>query len=160
MSDKMMKVAGKTSNSTAKGMGVTNDGEVISVRRFENITPTVIVPANTEIRDTNRHATIDVECDLYAHAVNCIIVTTTLDADIDVIVLDGGRLANQGYMYKLDGSRVGFTIPKSVGNASKVYIITSEDIPELDYIKFLKLNYAAKTTPTSGSFKVEVIHKG
>lgn len=156
----MMKVAGKTSGNTAKGMGVTSSGEVLSVRRFEAVEPTVIVAADTEIRDTDRHLTTNVECDVYKYPVNSIIFYTTLDAEIDVLLLDGGRLANTSYMYKLDGSRVGFTIPKFTGSAVKPYIITSEDLPELDYIKYLKLNYAAKTLPTSGSIKVEVIHKG
>ena len=156
----MMKVAGKTSSNTAKGVSVSNDGEVLSVRHFADIAPTVIVVSDTEIRDTNRHVTTDVECDLYKYPINSIIFHTTLDAEIDVLVLDGGRLANENYLYNLDGSRVGFTIPKNTENVTKAYIITSEDIPELDYLKFLKLNYAAKTTPTSGSIKVEVIHKG
>lgn len=156
----MMKVAGKTANDTAKGMGVTSDGEVLSVRRFESIDPTVIVPADTAIRDTERHTTTSVQCDIYKYPVNSIVFYTTLNAAINVKLLDGSHISNTNYLYHLDGSAVEFEIPANTGNTTKAHIITSEDIPELDYLKYLKLNYAAKTTPTSGVIRVEVIHKG
>lgn len=159
MSEYMMKVAGKTVSDTAKGLRVKDDGSVSAVRLLEEIPPTVILDT-TEIRNTSAIGTTNVECPVYKYAVNAIVVQTTLNAAVNAILMDGSYLANEGYMRHIDGGIVQFDIPAKTGSATNYYIITADDLPEIDYIRFLKLRLQAKTTPTEGSIRILVMHKG
>lgn len=160
MSNMVMKVAGKNSNNAVTGILVENDGTIVSRRMFEDIPTTYIIPANTELRDSSAHTTVSVQCDTYKYPINSIIISTLLDADVEFTLLDGSHISNQGWISRLDGEYVRFTIPANNSNASKIYMITPEDIPEIDYIKFLKFRYQAKSVPTKGTIHVEVVHKG
>lgn len=159
MSDKMLKMAGKTADNIARGLLVENDGTLIAERILKNISPTVILPDN-ELRDTDAHTTVDVQCDCYKYPVNAIYVSTSLDADIDFIVLDGSHINNAGYLSYLSGDYIQFTVPANTGTVTRNYLITSDDLPAIDNVKYLKLRYKAKTAPTKGKIKIEVVHKG
>lgn len=155
----MMRIAGKKANGTAAGVRVNNDGILNSIRVLDVISPTVILD-ETALRDTEAIDTTAVECDVYKYPVNSIVIKTSLDAAVNAILQDGSYLANTGYMRKLDGSVIQFDIPAKTGQADNYFIITADDLPEIDYIRFLKLRLQAKDTPTEGTIKIMVVHKG
>lgn len=153
----MFKFAGKNDNGTASAVHVNNNGNMYVERVLPERTLTYLLDGE-EVRDSVARTTVDTECDAYKYPVNAIVIETTLDANVNFILLDGAHKNSTNWLYDINNAVISFGIPAV--SSKKVFIITDIDIPAIDSIKFLKLRYNAVTVPTQGTLTIKVIHKG
>ena len=151
---KVLKVAGKDPNGAVKAIAVDADGKD-KVTRFWDSTVHVLVD-NGQIReDSPVISTASNSLDLSEYGFVSLRVLNSHDAEVSVMLYEDTAPAGDSWMRRLDGSSITFSVPAN----SLLIIITPDDIPELNYIKYLKLRISAKTTPTQGSITVEAITK-
>lgn len=149
MADKMMRIAGRTSGGVAVPMKASSDGDISTTRVWEK--EWIPIETNVEIRDTTSHKcpTIDVS-DIPTYSLrilNRLGTPITLNFLTDVNQTNGYPLVN------MDGTRKAVTIQPTAG----YIMITPEDVPLLNYIRYLKLEVIASTAPESGGFEAYMV---
>lgn len=149
MADKMMRIAGRTSGGTAVPMLADANGNIGTTRAWKK--EWVTIQSGLEIRDTSEHdlPVMDVsEIPTYSlRLLNRLGVPVTITFLSDITQTNG---------YSLIGSDA---VSKSITlqPANGYIIITPEDCPILNYIRFLRLSVKASSTPSSGVFEAFMV---
>lgn len=152
MSD-MLKIAAKDTNGTAKAFLVETDGKTIVSRPWAQERNEII--ANVEVRDTTRHSNIGGNViDISQYPINSLRIRSSLDADVTIGLYNDADATSTSYLASGDAA-VSLVIP---ANNNYVNIITPEDLPVLNYLKYLKIHYKAASVPTEGS--LTIVHYG
>lgn len=151
---KVLKVAGKDPNGAVKAIAVDADGKEKVTRHWDS-TVHALVDQGQIREDSPVISTASNALDLSEYGFVSLRVSNSHDADVTVMLLQDAAPSGDSWMRRLDGSFITFSIPAN----SLMTIITPDDIPELNYIKYLKLRISAKTTPTQGSITVRAITK-
>lgn len=151
--DKMMKIAGKTSNSTAKGVRVDSDGNILAVAKREWEQTLLEVLTDDEIRDTTAKKVKPSPNDVSSFAYISLRIVNSLDADISIQFYDDWHVTGGGVLKDIDGNAFEITVPAKV-SATNYIVVTPDDLPILNLLHYLTLRVAAKTTPTSGSLTI------
>ena len=151
---KVLKIAGKDPNGAVKAIAVDADGKE-KVTRLWDSTVHVLVDQGQIREDSPVISTASNSLDLSEYGFVSLRVSNSHDAEIGVMLFQDVAPSGDSWMRRLDGSFITFSIPAN----SLMTIITPDDIPELNYIKYLKLRISAKTTPTEGSITVRAITK-
>lgn len=153
MADKMMRVAGRTSDGVAKPVLVDTSGSQTVNRKWTIKNNTM---ADVEIRDTSSHYAINTNAvDLSEYTISSLRILNALDADVTIFMLYDGNRDNTRWLKDANNYLYEVTIP---AGANSWFIITPNDWDALNYVQYLKLQYSAKTTPTSGS--LQIVHVG
>lgn len=149
MADKMMRIAGRTSSGTAVPMLADSNGNIGTTRAWKK--EWVTIQSSLEIRDTDEHTlpVADVsEIPTYSlRFINRLGVPVTISFLTDVSQLNGYGL------YGNDAVSKSFTLQPT----NHYIIITPEDCPILNYIRFLRLKVKAASTPSSGTFEAHMV---
>lgn len=151
--DKMMKIAGKTSGSVAKGVQVDTDGKLIVVSKREWEQTTLQILDNDEIRDTNAKAAKPSSNDVSSFAYISFRIVNSLDADVSIQFYDDWHVTGGSVLKDINGNTIEITVPAKV-SATQYIIITPDDLPILNLLHYLTLRVKAKTAPTSGSLSI------
>lgn len=150
MADKMMRIAGRTSEGTAVPMAADTNGNIGITRKWKKEW-IILQPTSLEIRDTSAHYldAYDVsDIPLYSlRVINRLKVPITLSLRTDVNTTNGYSLADK------DGVTQSITIPHNMGYIT----ITPEDWPILNYIRYLRITITAQTAPTEGAAEVYIV---
>jgi len=151
--DKMMKIAGKTSGSVAKGIQVDNNGKliVISKREWEQTALTIL--DNDQIRDTNSKAVKPTSNDVSSFAYISFRIVNSLDADVSIQFYDDWHATGGSILQDINGNSIEIAVPAKV-SATRNIVVTPDDLPILNLLHYLTLRVQAKTTPTSGSLSI------
>lgn len=158
MSD-FMKIGGKYTDSlsteTAIGVAVDAAGRVEVVRHNElEVVPIFEV---IEKRDTTDMAfTGDDAVDLTEWTSCCIMVANSLNVDITIQLYTQVAKTGTAYLKNYDGSNATITLPHfSTGG----YLVTPDDVPLLNYLRFFKGVLKFATAPTTGTFTIRLLLK-
>ena len=148
MADKMMRIAGRTSDGVAKPFLVDNNGNVGTTRTWEKTW--VTIQENVEIRDTSEHNLTTFDSSgvpmLSLRILNRLKDSDNNGVPVTVRFLTDVNTSNGYGLVDTDGASKSITI-------QPVYdyvIITPEDMPLLNYACYIRLSVKAQSTPTSG----------
>lgn len=142
MSGKMIKVGGKTSGGMARAFGVSEKGEALVKRVWENALVRVFAndidgttPQQTTVFDAREFGFISLRVENQTESA----LTFTLYAD--------RREDDPTYLKDINGDDIKFTIP-----AKSVVIVTPDDVPALSYLQYVRLRFVADTVPASAAY--------
>lgn len=145
----LLKIGGKSDSNTVLGFSLTDEGYT-KATRFWGVTIQEIF--NGTISDTSAKNTLDnvFNCEEYGFiSLRCY---NTTDVKIECILYsDIGSSTLSNYLEDNDGNNITFTIPTGQS------ILTPEDLPVLNYLRFLKFRLQpieAPSTPAPLSIKV------
>lgn len=148
MANTMMKIAGKTSDNTAKGVKVNDNGNIETVKKWD---AEIITLFNDSVSDTTEKRTANV--DLSSYPLVSLRVTNRTGVPVVITPLVDLYNTDNGYsLTDVDGSAL--SIEFAPNNAYAV--ITPSDAQWLNYIKYCRLKIKASETPTASSPKVEI----
>lgn len=149
MADKMMRIAGRTSGGVAVPMKASSDGDISTTRTWRK--EWITIEANVEIRDTTAHMcpAIDVSNipTFSLRILNRLGTPITLTFMTDVNQSNGYQLMNMDATYK----------EVTIQPTNEYTMITPEDVPLLNYIRYLRLKVTASTAPESGTFDAYMV---
>lgn len=149
MADKMMRIAGRTSGGVAVPMLADSNGNIGTTRAWKK--EWVTIQPGLEIRDATVHTlpVMDVsEIPTYSlRFLNRLGVPVTISFLTDVTQSNG---------YSLVGSDA-VVNSITLQSTNDYIIITPEDCPILNYIRFLRLKVKASSTPSSGTFEAAMV---
>lgn len=151
--DKMMKIAGKTSGSTAKGIRVDSDGKLIVISKREWEQTALVILDGDQIRDTNSKTAKPASNDVSSFAYISFRIVNSLDADVSIQFYDDWHVTGGGVLKDINGNAFEITVPAKV-SATQYIVVTPDDLPILNLLHYLTLRVQAKTTPTSGSLSI------
>lgn len=148
MADKMMRIAGRTSSGVAKPFLVDNNGNVGTTRTWEKTW--VTIQENVEIRDTSEH-NLTVFDSSGVPMLSLRILNRLKDSDnngvpVTVRFLTDVNTSNGYGFVDTDGANKSITIQPTNGYV----VITPEELPLLNYVRYIRLSVKAQSTPTSG----------
>lgn len=146
MSEKMIRIAGKTSNDTASGIAVTAEGNVKQNHVWDQYAERIVdvIPTDT----TSVTIGIDTPIMLNKYAVTSLRIYNNTGVNVRIRFLHDNVADSALYLRDADGNDVEITIPTS---ASRVISITPNDFPILNYLNRLKFTYGCTETPTNTS---------
>ena len=146
MSDKMMKIAGRFDDGTAKGLHVNSSGDPINNHIWENVVKWMLDVTPT---DTN---TIDVGFDandrlfVSKYAIGSLRFFNNTGVTVRVRFKNDITYTNRNNLSTLDGDNIELLIPSS---STKMFVVGPADVPILNYIHNLKFTCEATETPTN-----------
>ena len=155
MADKMMKIAGRTSGGVAKPFLVDNDGNLGTTRKIKKTWTTI--QENIEIRDTNEYNVTAFDSSSFS-IVSLRILNRLKDSEdngipVTIKFLSDVNTNNGWGLVNADASNKSITIQPTSGYV----IITPEDMPILNYIRYIRLSVKAQSTPASGTFSAYAV---
>lgn len=146
MSDKMMKIAGKTPNNTVAGVSVNSDGQIVNNHKWEKLVqwvvdakPTDATPITVGFDDDNRILVSE-------YAVASLRVMNNTGVPVRIRFQSDVVYSNQTYLQGIDGKDIEVTIPS---RNSRLVVITPADFPILNYLHVLKFTCVFSETPTN-----------
>ena len=149
MADKMMRIAGRTPSGTAVPMAADASGNVSVTRTWKK--EWVALQTSLEIRDTNAHniPAFDVSgIPMYSlRILNRLGVPVTITFLADVNTTNGYALTDIDMVTKAI----------TVQPGQSYIIITPDDLPLLNYIRYLRMLVKASSTPEAGVFEAYVV---
>ena len=151
--DKMMKIAGKTSSSIAKGIRVDSDGKLIVISKREWEQTALVILDGDQIRDTNAKTAKPTSNDVSSFAYISFRIINSLDADVSIQFYDDWHVTGGSVLKDINGNVIEITVPAKV-SATQNIVVTPDDLPILNLLHYLTLRVQAKTTPTSGSLSI------
>ncbi len=149
MADKMMRIAGRTSGGTAVPMLADTDGNIGTTRKWKK--EWVTIQSALQIRDTSDH-----DVDAYdvsgiptfsLRVLNRVKVPITIWLRTDVNTSNGYALCDK------DGVDQSITIAPT----NSYVVITPDDWPVLNYVRYLRLTIKAQSTPAEGYVEVSLV---
>lgn len=144
----MMKIGGKTPSNTVKGVAVNADGKLDTVRTWG---ADIISLFSDTVDDTSAHRTTNLDLSSYP----LVSLRVTNRTGVPIVLRPLVDLFNNDNGYALtDVDGANLAIELAPNNAFA--IITPADAPWLNYIKYLRMSFAASETPTASSPKVEI----
>lgn len=149
MPDKMMRIAGRTSGGTAVPMLADANGNIATIRTWKKEWSTI--EAFVEIRDTNSHQcpAVDVsDVPMFSlRFLNRLGVPVTVSFLTDINTSNG---------YGLDDAN-GVAYSVTLVPQQSYIIITPEDMPILNYLRYVRLQVKASSAPSSGVFEAYIV---
>lgn len=149
MADKMMRIAGRTSGGVAVPMLADSNGNIGTTRAWKK--EWVNIETSVEIRDTLDHICPVVDVSgiptFSLRFLNRLGVPVTISFMTDINQSNGYRLAGNDAVVK------SITLQPT----NNYIIITPEDCPILNYIRFLRLKVNASSTPSNGIFEAAMV---
>lgn len=146
MSDKMMKIAGKTPNNTVAGVSVNSDGQIVNNHKWEKLVqwlvdakPTDTTPIPVGFDSANRILVSE-------YAVASLRVMNNTGVPVRIRFQSDVVYTNQNYLQGIDGKDIEVTIPSS---NSRLTVITPADFPIFNYMHALKFTCVPTDTPTN-----------
>ena len=150
MADKMMRIAGRTSNGSAVPMLADSNGNIATTRTWKKEWVSITSSA-MEIRDTTSHDLDPVDVSgipLYSlRILNRLGVPITLRFKTDVNTSNGYGLHNP------DATAKAITVAPT----QSYIMITPDDLPLLNYVKLLRMTVTASEVPNSGTFEAYMV---
>lgn len=148
MADRMMRIAGRTSGGVAKPFLVDNNGNVGTTRTWKKTW--VTIQENVEIRDTSEHNLTAFDSSgvpmLSLRILNRLKDSDNNGVPVTVRFLTDVNTSNGYGLVDTDGASKSITIQ----SVNDYVIITPEDMPLLNYVRYIRLSVKAQSTPTSG----------
>ena len=148
----LLKMGGKAPDGKAKAVGVDANGNLNVTRQWAADVITVL--PTTEIRDTNAISTISNAVDVRNYGFVSLRIVNTLGVPVKIMFYADINAASDLWMSRLDKSYITAMIP-----ATDCVILTPEDIPELNYLQYIKLRITPQEIPTKGSLAIHAIAK-
>lgn len=148
----LLKVAGRTDNNTVRGVHVTEEGNVCTARAWGTDIHTIVT---TELRDTSAVVTSDNVFDASPYGMISIRVANSHDTDVTLQLYQDTSATSGRWLIDAAGNPISVVVPAG----DRCMIITPEDIPALNYLRYIKFRIAANTAPTSGSITIWVAGK-
>ena len=149
MADKMMRIAARTGNGTAIPPLADNNGNIGTTRSWKK--EWVTIQAELEIRDTSGHnlPVIDVDTiPMYS-----LRISNRLKVPVTIYFLTDINKTNGYGLNDIDQVRKSITIQPGNGYV----IITPDDAPILNYIRYLRMQVVAQSAPTEGVFEAYIV---
>lgn len=149
MADKMIRIAGRTPSGTAVPMAADANGNIGTTRKWKK--EWVTLQTALEIRDTDDHhlTAYDVsDIPVFSlRIINRLRVPVTIWLRSDVNTTNGYALVNKDAVEQ-----------KVTLAPSNAYItITPDDLPILNYIRYLRITVTASSAPTEGTFEAYMV---
>ena len=152
----MMKIAGKTNTNVAKPFLVKEDGSQIISRPWGTTVNTIIQAE--EIRDTSVHTISgDQIIDLSQYPINSLRIRTTLDQDVTLLFYYDLAKNSTVYIDDFTDGSLKVVVP---ADSNHWKIVTPDDLPLLEYGKYLRFRYTASEAPTTGTLTIYHVGKG
>lgn len=149
MSGSLMKVGVKSPSNTVVPVNEDVYGRVITNRSWKKVWETI--EEGVEIRDTSEHTFpyVDVrDVPLYS-----LRFTNRLGVPITVELLTDVNTLNEYSLVDKNAQQITFTIQPT----SSYTIITFNDIPELQYVQYLRFKVKASSAPESGTLSAYIV---
>lgn len=152
MADKMMRMAARKGNGTAGAVSMDDNNRVYTNRLWKKEWVTIM--SDTEIRDTSSHDLpyIDVR-DVPIFSLrfnNRLSVPVTIYFKTDVNTSNGYAICDK------DGQLLSLTLQPT----NNYTIVTFNDLPELQYLQYVRMSVKASSAPTSGTFTAYMVKMG
>jgi hypothetical protein len=148
----MLKVAGNNENGSPRAFLTDDAGRTVTVRKWT--ADEIAAVENLQIRTTD--ASWSNRVDVSGFSTISLRVSNAHDQPVSLIFgMDVGE-DNTVYLKNYGGTNLGFTIPANSG----VRMITPEEFPFLQYLKYVKVRCSCGTAPTSGYLTITIIGRG
>ena len=148
----MMRIAGKTPSDTAAGIRVNSDGNLVEEKKWKYAYEKILNAE--EIRSTS--AVVVTGGNVEDYGLISLRVYSTLDQPIRIQFYNDTATNGGSSVLNCLNSAWEVIIPAD----SKMYIITPDDIPFLNYLRYIKLRVVATATPTTGNVTIYLHKKG
>lgn len=149
MADKMMRIAGRTSGGTAVPVAADANGNIGTTRKWKK--EWIELQTALEIRDTSDHhlTAYDVsEIPVFSlRFVNRLGVPVTIYLRTDINTTNGYALADK------DGVSQKVTLAPT----NSYITVTPDDLPILNYIRYLRITVKASSAPADGVFEAYMV---
>ena len=136
----VMKIGGKTPSNTVKGVAVNADGKLDTVKTWEM---PIIELFSEELSDTDEHLAQNLDLSIYPLVSLRIRNRTGATVSVQPLI-DLYNNTNGNSLKFINGDAIVFQVPSD----NQYYMITPDDFPWLNYIKYLRLRLKATSTPT------------
>jgi hypothetical protein len=138
----IMKVGGRKSDGTAAAIGIDQNGNLRIKRVWETQTKNIFTGtlSNTTAVTTVSNVVNAIEWGMVSLRVN-----NLLNSDVKIMLYWDNSADGTEWMKDFNGEYVAFTVP-----AESQMIITPDDLPILNYLRYIKCRINAVTTPTNG----------
>ena len=137
----IMKIGGQNDSGNAQGFYVTNKGYAKITRLWST---TVTELFNETISDTSPKNTIDNVFNCEEYGFISLRFSNSTDVTFTAIIYsDIGSSTLSNYLRDNSGNPIAFTIPKGQS------ILTPDDLPILNYLRYFKLRVQANDTPST-----------
>ena len=149
----IMKVGGKKDGGTAAPIAIDANGYLKIKRVWETQTKTVF---SGTLSDTSAVTTVgDKSVNALEWGMASLRVNNLLNSDVKIMLYWDNNTDGTEWMKNFAGSYNSFTVP-----ADSQMIITPDDVPILNYLRYIKLKINAVTAPTNGkTLSVQVVLK-
>lgn len=152
MADKMMRMAARKSNGTAGAVSMDDNNRIFTNRLWKK--KWVTISEGNEIRDTSEHdiTAVDVrDVPIFSlRFLNRLSVPVTITFKTDLNTSNGYKLVDK------DGQYLSLTIQPS----QNYVVVTVNDLPELQYMQYIRMSIVAASAPESGSFAAYMVEMG
>lgn len=150
------KVVINNADGVALPFAVSSEGKILTSHVWK--TDVIDITGDQQIRDTNNHsfpATTDSAIDVSGYAILSLRIYNSTNKKF-VIGLYADYRDNLGaWMSNAEGTEVAIVVNKESG----ISMITPDDMPELNYIKYLRIYVRALEEPTSGTLNIKLMGK-
>lgn len=149
MADKMMRIAGRTSAGVAVPMLADANGNIGTTRTWKK--EWVALQTTLEIRDTNAHniPAFDVS-DIPIYSLRII---NRLGVPVTITFLTDVNTSNGYGLVDTDNTLKSITVQPN----NNYVIITPDDLPILNYIRYVRMSVKASSVPESGIFEAYAV---
>lgn len=152
MADKMMRMAARKSNGTAAPVTIDDNGRIYTNRQWRKTWETI--NEGMEIRDTSGHDLNAV--DVRNVPIFSLRILNRLSKPVKIFFKTDVNTTNGYALTNKDGQDISITVAPS--NAYEM--ITFNDLPELQYMQYVRMSIIAQDTPTSGIFSAYIVKMG
>ncbi len=152
MSDKMMKICGKNPDGNATAIGMDANGNLKIKRVWESVVQKDLFSG--ALSDTGAVTTINNALDLAEQGMVSLRFYNTTDSALKVMLYSDMSAATETLLKDINGENFSFTVA-----ADAHTIITPDDLPVLNYLRYLKLKIQPVTEPTTGQLVVRAVTK-
>lgn len=138
----IMKVGGRKEDGTAAAIGIDSNGYLKIKRVWETQTKNIFTGtlSNTTAVTTVSNVVNALEWGMVSLRVN-----NLLDSAVKIMLYWDNNVDGTEWMKNFNGEYVTFTVP-----AESQMIITPDDLPILNYLRYIKCRINAVTPPTNG----------
>ena len=148
MADKMMRIAGRTSDGIAKAVLVNSNGAISVDRPWGTVVTKILDYAITD--DSWHHLdSTGTALDISEYPINSLRIRNTTGKAITIRFQNDLHATDHTYL-ESDGQAIEIALPST----SVYHIYTPQDLPILNYIKYIKIQFKANEVPSSGSLVI------
>ena len=138
----IMKVGGRKEDGTASALGIDANGYLKIKRVWETQTKNIFTGTHS---NTTAVTTVSNVVNALEWGMVSLRVNNLLNSDVKIMLYWDNSADGTEWMKDFNGEYVTFTVP-----ADSQMIITPDDLPILNYLRYIKCRINAVTTPTNG----------